>query len=100
MGGSTVLALSFLKANLGFFAAPVDVSMNEYLDSLLLSSRTELKRDMKIELDLDDMNDAEFLAMYAAWKYRKRDTGEGKGEMLRKAIRNRQVSDITGGEDT
>ena len=43
-------------------------------------------------LDVENIDDLYLLAMYAAWLYRNRVTGAAKSEMLRGAMRNRQVN--------
>lgn len=84
-------ALSFLKADLGFFSAEIPADLEKYLSGLLATARTELSRS-RIVLDPNDTSDAQLQAMYAAWLYRKRTDGPAKPPMLQFAIRNRQVS--------
>lgn len=88
---SIPLALSLLKADLGFFSAEIPVDLETYLTSLLTTARKELAR-IRIVLNPCDVSDAQLQAMYAAWLYRKRTDGPGKPPMLQNAIRNRHVS--------
>ena len=46
---------------------------------------------------MDTVN--QFLAMYAAWMYRKRIDGSPKPQMLKDEIRNRQVDDALAGAE-
>ena len=88
---NTNIAFSLLKGNLGFFGSPLDTEVEEYLTQLLEGAETELTSICGLSLDVNDIWDADLVAMYAAWLYRKRDSGEGKPPMLLSAIRNRQV---------
>lgn len=40
-------------------------------------------------LDFNDVQDVQIVVMYAAWIWRRRDTGEGMPRMLRWALNNR-----------
>lgn len=84
-------ALSLLKGDLGFFGTDIDEDVDEYLNQKVESAKSELSTICRLNLDENDVWDADLIAMYAAWLYRKRDSGEGKPPMLQSAIRNRQV---------
>lgn len=85
------LALGLLKASLGFFGSALDASVETYLKNCLSTADRELDEECGILLNHGDVYDDNLQAMYALWIYTKRKTGEGKPEMLRRAIRNRQV---------
>lgn len=85
------IALSLLKGDLGFFGTDIDEDVDEYLNQKVESAKSELSTICRLNLDENDVWDADLIAMYAAWLYRKRDSGEGKPPMLQSAIRNRQV---------
>lgn len=79
-----------LKADLGFYGDP-PAAVKTYMEQLLDSARSALAAD-GITIDPEDMMDEELVAMYAAWLYRKRDTGGGKPRMLREALNDRKVA--------
>lgn len=89
-------ALSFLKADLGFFGTTVPPDLESYLQGLLFTARQDLARD-GIPLESGKADDDQLQAMYAAWLYRNRIACTGKPEMLTTAIRNRQVHRATSG---
>lgn len=99
------VALGLLKASLGYYGSTLDSAVETYLTQLLEYAETALaERD--IVLDPEDIYDATLQAMYAGWLYRKSRTGEGKPEMLKSEIRDRQVKNALrsaakdGGADT
>jgi hypothetical protein len=47
--------------------------------------------EMKVQLTPGTLNDDMDQMVYAAWMYRKGVNGDGKTEMLKSIIRNRQV---------
>lgn len=91
------VAMAQLRADLGFFNAPLEESQEAYLESLLGEAAEKLADECGIQIDPDSLSDAALQGMYAAWRYRKRVTGEDKPPMLRTAIRARQMR---GNKDT
>ena len=85
------VAMAQLRADLGFFDAPLDTAQEAYLESLLGEAAEKLADECGILIDPDSLSDAALQGMYAAWRYRKRVTGEDKPPMLRTAIRSRQL---------
>lgn len=83
--------LSLLKASLGYFDSELPPALEKYLKDLLNYADQRLREDCGIELIPGDISDDQLKAMYADWIYRNRATGAGKTEMLKDAIRNRQV---------
>lgn len=85
------VAMAQLRADLGFFDAPLEAAQETYLESLLAEAAEKLADECGIQIDQDSLSDAALQGMYAAWRYRKRVTGEDKPPMLRTAIRARQM---------
>lgn len=85
------VAMAQLRADLGFFDAPLDAAQEAYLESLLGEAAEKLADECGIQIDPESLCDAALQGMYAAWRYRKRVTGEDKPPMLRTAIRARQL---------
>ena len=83
--------LSLLKASLGYFDSELPPALEKYLNDLLNYADKRLWEECGIELIPGDIADDQLKAMYADWIYRNRATGAGKTEMLKDAIRNRQV---------
>lgn len=91
-------AMALLKADLGRTGAiPDDVTtlMEQKLDA---SAKALMERGIKV--DESNALDMDLLVMYAAWLYRKRDTGAELPMMIRQAINNAQVSRATKEEQT
>ena len=84
-------ALSILKASLGFFGTAVDPAVEEHLKNCLNAASRELETECGIVLFPGDIYDDNLQATYALWLYTRRRSGEGKPQMLSRAIRNRQV---------
>ena len=84
-------ALSILKSSLGFFGAALDADVEAHLKNCLNAASRELEEECGIVLTHGDIYDDNLQASYALWLYTKRRTGEGKPQMLSRAIRNRQV---------
>ena len=85
----TAIEYQMLKADLGFYGDPPE-AVGEYMGRLLESARTALASS-GVTIDPEDMRDEELVAMYAAWLYRKRDSGGEKPRMLREALNDRKV---------
>lgn len=75
--------LSMLKIDLGISANVYDDRLVQYLKS----AEKEIERE-GVKLS-DSVDDANIVIQYAAWTWRKRDTGEGMPRMLRWSINNR-----------
>ena len=84
-------AKSLLLANLGFFDSEIPNELDIYLHSLLDYVFDDFVR-MGITLVPGVIKDDMDQAIHAAWMYRNGVTGNGKSEMLKAIIRNRQVS--------
>lgn len=84
--------LSMLKIDLGIMTDAFDSRLTQYLDSALAAIQRE-----GATIDIKDTGDAQLVVMYAAWTWRRRDTGEGMPRMLRYALNNRVLSEKMGG---
>jgi len=77
--------LGMLKVDLGIKATTAyDERLTQYIESAKKSIAEE-----GITLDLEDIQDCQIVVMYAAWTWRKRDSGEGMPRMLRYTLNNR-----------
>ena len=75
--------LSGLKIDLGITTTAYDVRLTAYLTRAL----EEIERE-GVTLS-DSVSDQNLVINYAAWMWRKRDTGEGIPRMIRWQINNR-----------
>lgn len=76
--------LAMLKIDLGITTTAFDERLTQYL----LSAERFVKEEGG-NPDPDDIQDQQLLVMYAAWTWRRRDTGEGMPRMLRYLLNNR-----------
>ena len=77
--------LSMLKIDLGITTTAYDARLEQYLSS----AEKEIEREGVILSASTSVDDANIIIQYAAWMWRKRDTGEGMPRMLRWVINNR-----------
>ena len=84
--------LQMLKVDLGISTSAYDERLNQYLVSAEDAIRIE-----GIDLDVTATSDANMIVMYAAWLWKKRDTGEGIPRNLRWMMNNRLFSQKIGG---
>ena len=81
--------LSMLKVDLGIMSTTAyDERLTQYLENAFSSIEEE-----GASLDLTDAKDCQLVVMYAAWTWRKRESGEGMPRMLRYALNNRIFSE-------
>lgn len=76
--------LDMLKIDLGITTDAYDNRLQQYLDS----AEAEISREGAV-LDLSKVADMQGVVMYAAWMWRRRDSGEGMPRMLRLWLNNR-----------
>ncbi len=88
MDQKTVTMLSMLKTDLGLTKTVYDERLVQYLGS----AQAQIKRE-GISLNLESVDDMQLVVMYAAWMWRRRDSGEGMPRMLRYALNNRLFSE-------
>jgi hypothetical protein len=77
--------LTMLKIDLGISAEVYDQRLTRYLQA----AQTEIEREGITFPPEPPVDDEELIISYAAWKWRKRATGEGMPRMLRYALNNR-----------
>lgn len=77
--------LIYLKVDLGITTTKYDERLTQYL--------TNAQREISREGVTLGEGDDQLVIMYAAWTWRKRDTGEGMPRMLRYALNNRIFSE-------
>lgn len=87
------LKLQMLKIDLGITTTAYDERLTQYLQA----ASGEIERE-GVTLSPDSIEDANLQIMYAAWMWRKRDTGEGMPRMISWQINNR-LFDMGGGSD-
>ena len=92
MDNSTLMAL--LKADLDLLTVPKE--REAYLTQQIEAAKSMIQRE-GITLT-DTPEDIQLVVMYAAWLYRKRNTGEGMPRMIRYALNNRVMSQRGRGE--
>lgn len=93
---ATAASLAMLKADLGYTGAvPEEVSklMEMHLDAAM----GELSK-AGIAIDEARPEDLCLLVMYAAWRYRRRSSGDGMPPMVRQAMNDWKVAAATGTE--
>ena len=78
--------LPILKIDLGITTTAYDERLSTYLEY----AQREIQRE-GIALG-DSVDDNQLVVMYAAWAWRRRDSGEGMPRMLRYALNNRVFS--------
>ena len=79
--------LTMLKVDLGIVTDAYDDRLTVYLES----AQTEIQRQ-GATLN-DSVGDMQLVVMYAAWMWRRRDTGDGMPRMIRYALNNRIFSE-------
>lgn len=81
--------LSMLKVDLGIMSTTAyDERLTQYIQNAYESIREE-----GAGLDLSNVKDCQLVVMYAAWTWRRRDSGEGMPRMLRYALNNKIFSE-------
>ena len=79
--------LTMLKIDCGITTTAFD----ERLAQCVEAAKSEITREGATLVDT--ASDSQLVVMYAAWLWRKRDTGEGMPRMLRYAINQRVFSE-------
>lgn len=83
--------LTMLKVDLGITTDAYDERLNQYLES----AKSMISRE-GVFLDETAPEDMQIIVMYAAWLWRRRDTGEGMPRMIRWALNNRVFGEKMG----
>lgn len=76
--------LTMLKVDLGISVDAYDARLTQYIGA----ANAEIGRE-GITLSDESLDDCNLVIMFAAWMWRKRDSGEGMPRMLRYALNNR-----------
>lgn len=79
--------LANLKIDLGITTDAYDTRLEQYI-----RAAAAFITEQGATLDYDSVQDTQLIVMYAAWTWRKRDTGEGMPRMLRYALNCRVFS--------
>ncbi len=79
---------TMLKIDLGISATAYDERLLQYIQA----AEQEIIREGITFPDEPSVDDDQLVIMYAAWLWRKRDSGEGMPRMLRYALNNRLFS--------
>lgn len=87
----TETMLSALKIDLGITTTAYDERLTQYL-----STAADFIAREGITLDPSKISDGNLQILYAAWLWRKRDTGQGMPRMLRWHLNNRLFSEKVG----
>lgn len=87
--------LAMLKIDLGITTAAYDDRLAAYLTA----AKAEIERE-GITLSTDSADDDDLQISYAAWMWRRRDTGEGMPRMIRWRINNRIFTVDEDGEES
>ena len=72
-----------LKIDLGIKAENYDDRLKQYIQSAKIAITDE-----GVTLDMNNIEHAQLVVMYAGWQWRKRDTGEGMPRMVRYQLNN------------
>lgn len=80
--------LTMLKTDLGISVEAYDARLAQYIKA----AEAEIGRE-GITLSDDSLDDCQIVVYYAAWTWRKRDTGEGMPRSLRYMLNNRLFSE-------
>lgn len=80
--------LAMLKIDLGITTTAYDSRLAQYI----ASSAEAIGRE-GATLNYNDAEDMQIIVMYAAWMWRRRDTGEGMPRMLRYILNNRVLGE-------
>lgn len=92
MDDTTMLAA--LKVDLGITTTAYDARLTQYITAAKNAIEIE-----GVELNSSSIADGNLVVMYAAWLWRKRNTGEGMPRMLRWQLNNRLFSQKVGNEN-
>ena len=79
------IMLIMLKTDLGITTVAYDERLMQYIHS----AKAEIEREGVSFPSSLSATDANLIIQYAAWMWRKRDTGEGMPRMIRWQINNR-----------
>ncbi len=81
--------LGMLKVDLGFTATAFDTRLKQYIETAYKNIKAEGAQSLNVE----NLEDAQLVVMYAAWMWRRRDSGDGMPRMVRYALNNRVLGE-------
>ena len=82
--------LTMLKVDLGISTTTAyDSRLSQYLASAVAA----IKQEGATTISVDDPLDGQLIVMYAAWRWRRRDSMEGMPRMLRWQLNNRIMAE-------
>lgn len=81
--------LSMLKTDIGITATAYDERLKQYIQN----AYKNIKAEGAQTLDVENVEDAQLVVMYAAWMWRRRDSGDGMPRMVRYALNNRVLGE-------
>lgn len=81
--------LSMLKTDIGITATAYDERLKQYIQTAYKNIKAEGAQTLNVE----DVEDAQLVVMYAAWMWRRRDSGDGMPRMVRYALNNRVLGE-------
>jgi len=87
------IVLEMLKVDLGISTDAYDNRLNQYID---MAVENILREGIKLEETVEDNS---LVAIYSAWMWRKRDTGEGMPRMIRYNLNNKLFSQRLKGDE-
>ena len=90
----TTTMLAQLKVDLGITTDAYDDRLGQYLNA----AAGQIARE-GITLDSSKADDVQLQVMYAAWMWRRRDSGEGMPRMLRYQMNNRLFQEKVAAND-
>lgn len=81
--------LAMLKTDIGITATAYDERLKQYIQT----AYKNIKAEGAQSLDVENIEDAQLVVMYAAWMWRRRDSGDGMPRMVRYALNNRVLGE-------
>ena len=94
MGQTDNTMLVMLKTDLGISAA--QTAYDARLTQLLTAAQAAIVKEGASDLDASEPLDQQLIVMYAAWLWRRRDEMTGMPRMLRLALNNRTIGQVSG----
>lgn len=81
--------LAMLKTDIGITATAYDERLKQYIQTAYKNIKAEGAQSLNVE----NIEDAQLVVMYAAWMWRRRDSGDGMPRMVRYALNNRVLGE-------
>lgn len=81
--------LAMLKTDIGITATAYDERLKQYIHTAYKNIKAEGAQSLNVE----NLEDAQLVVMYAAWMWRRRDSGDGMPRMVRYALNNRVLGE-------